>query len=263
LICLEQIFCKTLEHIFDIYTQPLLQDKDAKLRFRAADIILEISSNSDLREEARKEMLKNNTIYDSKENVHSRTIELSIIESLGKLTNMIPKKDIEHLNKFKKTIKSDSEIKISDNQATLNVNQKKFVKNLINKGCFQAKTFTIKFPEFLREDLKRHFIRGYFDGDGSISQWTYVHKRKNRKDRIETNQQFEITSGSMSILESIKKEILESCKVKNYKICTSKNKHYHRVAWWSKNDIKLIFHYFYDNSNIFLERKKRKFLDIC
>jgi len=29
--------------------------------------------------------------------------------------------------------------------------------------------FLKPFSKFLREDLKRHFIRGYFDGDGSVS----------------------------------------------------------------------------------------------
>lgn len=33
-------------------------------------------------------------------------------------------------------------------------------------GLVQNKTFTITFPDFLKEDLIPHFVRGYFDGDG-------------------------------------------------------------------------------------------------
>lgn len=33
-------------------------------------------------------------------------------------------------------------------------------------GLTQNKTFTITFPDFLKEDLISHFVRGYFDGDG-------------------------------------------------------------------------------------------------
>jgi len=35
-------------------------------------------------------------------------------------------------------------------------------------GCMQAKSFIIKFPEWLNESLQSHFIRGMSDGDGSI-----------------------------------------------------------------------------------------------
>ena len=41
--------------------------------------------------------------------------------------------------------------------------------DLIDKGCFANKTFTIKFPyDKMPEELYSHFIRGYFDGDGSL-----------------------------------------------------------------------------------------------
>lgn len=39
--------------------------------------------------------------------------------------------------------------------------------DLIKHGCVPAKTFKIKFPN-LNDDVYSHFIRGYFDGDGSF-----------------------------------------------------------------------------------------------
>ena len=44
---------------------------------------------------------------------------------------------------------------------------KKIVKDLEDKGVFPNKTFTIKYP-VIDEKLERHFLRGYFDGDGCI-----------------------------------------------------------------------------------------------
>lgn len=41
--------------------------------------------------------------------------------------------------------------------------------SLNNLGMTQGKSLTLKFPVFLDDDLIRHFIRGYFDGDGSFS----------------------------------------------------------------------------------------------
>ena len=43
--------------------------------------------------------------------------------------------------------------------------------SLINVGVVPQKTFLIKFPNFLNQNLISHFIRGYFDGDGSVSKY--------------------------------------------------------------------------------------------
>lgn len=42
--------------------------------------------------------------------------------------------------------------------------------DLKNKGCYQGKSLTLTFPskDIVPEHLIRHFIRGYFDGDGSV-----------------------------------------------------------------------------------------------
>lgn len=159
-------------------------------------------------------------------------------------------KDIEHLGKLKKALNTDSEIKIKECQAILSINQKKFVKNLIDKGCVQAKTQVIKFPLFLREDLKRHFIRGYFDGDGSI------------KFTDKNSPSFNVVSGSFSFLESFKDEISNKCNIRNPKIYTSSNEQYGNIFWNSIPDIISIYFYLYKNSNIYLNRKREKFLKI-
>jgi len=49
---------------------------------------------------------------------------------------------------------------------SLVLNGDKTCSNFEKWGCPPAKTFLIDFPDFLREDLYSHFIRGYFDGDG-------------------------------------------------------------------------------------------------
>lgn len=37
-------------------------------------------------------------------------------------------------------------------------------------GCVPKKSLILQFPDWLREDLFSHFIRGYFDGDGHIGR---------------------------------------------------------------------------------------------
>jgi len=46
------------------------------------------------------------------------------------------------------------------------------VNELISKGCTEHKSFTFKFPKnTIPENLYSHFIRGLFDGNGTIGYW--------------------------------------------------------------------------------------------
>jgi len=59
------------------------------------------------------------------------------------------------------------------------VSNKHFWNTLNDLGCTPRKSLTLKFPDiniFKSKDLIRHFIRGYFDGDGCFS----YHKSKTK-----------------------------------------------------------------------------------
>lgn len=50
-----------------------------------------------------------------------------------------------------------------------NINSKYICEQLSKLGCTSRKSLTLKFPEWLTDpNLQRHFIRGYYDGDGGI-----------------------------------------------------------------------------------------------
>jgi len=51
--------------------------------------------------------------------------------------------------------------------AQIRITSKEMVSDLIKHGCFPNKTFTLRFPN-INQKLIHHFMRGYFDGDGSI-----------------------------------------------------------------------------------------------
>lgn len=51
---------------------------------------------------------------------------------------------------------------------TLKMYSKHLCKTLNDKGCPQAKSFIIKYPDWLDKSLTIDFIRGMFDGDGSL-----------------------------------------------------------------------------------------------
>jgi len=57
----------------------------------------------------------------------------------------------------------------------------KMATDLIDKGCVQNKSLILKFPtsEQVPDHLIHHFIRGYFDGDGSVFQQKGTRHYKN------------------------------------------------------------------------------------
>jgi len=60
------------------------------------------------------------------------------------------------------------EITENSNMRSLQISSPQICSDLTKWGCMQSKSHILEFPTFLNEELMRHFIRGYFDGDGSI-----------------------------------------------------------------------------------------------
>ena len=91
----------------------------------------------------------------------------------------LKRNDEEHLKKFLKAIEAiNSNIhysqKVTENkiyyQAYCNIRDDKLVEDLNNKGCTNNKSLILTFPseEKVPKEFISHFVRGYFDGDGSI-----------------------------------------------------------------------------------------------
>lgn len=101
---------------------------------------------------------------------------------------------VEHQYKF-----SDQRTGISKENWTLRIGSKKLFDDLVKLGLEPQKSLLLKFPEISNEYLG-FFVRGYFDGDGSIS--TYIPKgRKSYRVRIT------FTCGSKQFLESLSKRL--------------------------------------------------------
>jgi hypothetical protein len=104
----------------------------------------------------------------------SRTINIALKED-----------DLNILIKIKNAIKASQEIKLRKRSLEksnigyqrkdmykLSITDKQISEDLTKWGCVKAKTFKLKFPYFLQKELIKHFIRGYFDGDGCINKST-------------------------------------------------------------------------------------------
>lgn len=87
----------------------------------------------------------------------------------------IAKKDVEILEAFKQAIETNKPI-----STTINSNNKEYVslelsstqmgEDLMKLGLFPRKTYLQTWVKLASPELQNAFIRGYFDGDGTISQ---------------------------------------------------------------------------------------------
>ena len=91
----------------------------------------------------------------------------------GELKIKLKDTDIDHIKMFLKDIECEKPIQCGiDGKSKfckVSVYSNKLVKRLFSLGCVNNKTQKIRLPK-LKKNHMSHFIRGYFDGDGSISK---------------------------------------------------------------------------------------------
>ena len=171
-------------------------------------------------------------------------------------------KDKTLLYQIRKVVKSNHKISERVHKVNkhilyrLQVGSKEMCDDLRNLGYFENKTKCLVVPH-IAEMYFRHFIRGYFDGDGNV--WMgYVHKE--RPNHLLTLRCV-FTSCSEKFLVDIRNR-LENCGVVGGVIRKGKGE-YFRLSYSAKGA--LTFYYFVYNSRIkdfsglCLERKKKVF----
>lgn len=161
-------------------------------------------------------------------------------------------KDIEHLKLFKESIESNHLIKESyskvnykggvsvSHMAHLAIYSSKLVNSIKSVGVHSRKTFTISKPK-IDEKLLQHFIRGYFDGDGSFS-----FNPKN----------YTIKTQIVSASDEFKQFILDELNSNGIKINL-----YSEIKLQIQNKVDNLkfYNYIYENAKIYLNRKKEKY----
>ena len=177
-------------------------------------------------------------------------------------------KDRAHIEIFLTCLESN--IKIKDRTRNENrhsssfmIKNKHFVDMLIDKGVIPNKTYHLTFPneKVLPKSLRHHFIRGYFDGDG-----TFVRKttKRIRKDRNNKEYDYELTEvslvcKSLNFISELAATLSEELEL-DVKIYECKSLYYLRFS--NKNNMKKIIEYLYKDTTIHLERKYIKSLEL-
>lgn len=119
--------------------------------------------------------------------------------------------------------------------------------DLNSLGCTPAKTKTIKVP-ILDVALMHHFIRGYFDGDGTVGVYR----------NLKTDDWKILKSGFCSGSQKFIIDLLEILPVKNKTIKQVKECY---ITQHSLKDTLNLFTYMYQNYTTCLERKRQVFIN--
>lgn len=116
------------------------------------------------------------------------------------------------------------------------------------------KTNSTKFPEIPSEYLK-HFIRGYFDGDGSI----HINHYKSRHGKLISNLSSSFTASrtSWSALNDLKLLLVDILGTSNRKISVSRGLTGRSKLSYGQYDTMLLCDWMYDDAKIFMERKRK------
>lgn len=150
--------------------------------------------------------------------------------------------DEEHLHKLKKFINTNTNVFKDDHRARLLFCSQQMANDLAKLGCINNKSLVLTFPtkEQVPDELLRHFLRGYVDGDGCLCC-------------TEKTRQFSITSTKEFFDGMLQRTGWDANKCNYY----SSGK---AVSWRSHQDVMPQYlHYLYDNSNIYLNRKYEKY----
>lgn len=181
----------------------------------------------------------------------------------------LQEKDRHILECLKKELKTNKPIYISQknnknknwqNSVILQINSKKISERLISLGCIANKSLALNFPSLkqMPNHLIRHFIRGYFDGDGSLC--LSVRKKYN----------YSIISIISTLDFCLKlKKVLNTNIGINVAIHSDKNfvargNLVTKIASFGGNvQVKSFLDWIYKNATVFLQRKYNKYLEIC
>ena len=134
-------------------------------------------------------------------------------------------------------------------QWCLAINRKKLADQLVDKGCIPKKSLILTFPDkgVVPARLLHHFVRGYFDGDGSIS----IKKSKYGQVSI---------VGTEMFLEELGYQLKDrDIDFKIYCRHPERGTTTRQLMIWNNGNVKRFYGWIYKDCGICLEDKKQKF----
>lgn len=181
-----------------------------------------------------------------------RAIELSLKEE-----------DRGHLEKFKQAIEATHPIadRKQSNSNRFYIANKKMCEDLAKLNCYKNKTLDVSMPtRKIPYYLRRHFLRGIFDGDGCIAKMTKESSvSKKRLHFTRKIPSLSITTGSPEMAKDLQKLILSYAKVET-SIAKDKRTKAIDIMIQGNDKILKFLNYIYLEAEIFLDRKFYQYL---
>lgn len=174
------------------------------------------------------------------------------VDNKKRVRIMLKYDDINHLNKFKAYLQSTH--KISENtgkyyRASFELTSAELCDQLeFNFNIVPVKSLNMKFPRQIPKPMLKHFIRGYFDGDGSVCE-SFSNANSITKSLYAT-----FCSGSEDFItylyNYLGEEIFLGGHIQDFRPKSEK----HQIKY-NTNDARTLLTWMYKDSMIYLDRK--------
>ncbi len=182
-------------------------------------------------------------IIKTKRNTHFVSLQVMDKEIVYKIREAM--RSDHKINLYKKQVKGNTAYR-------LQIGSKELFEDLRRLGLIENKTHRIRLPK-IPEAYTKDFIRGYFDGDGSV--W-----EGRRKDRTKKTLVLQVVFTSCSFI--FLKELLSLLKTKGLKggsLFKVKSAKYGRLLFGTQDSLKLYGIVYNGRYELFLNRKKLVF----
>lgn len=145
-------------------------------------------------------------------------------------------------------------------QYEISLYSKKLFTDLCNLGCYPRKTYLENHIPDISEELKIHFIRGYFDGDGSASNYLKKTTYLNKKIYTYNRTAISIVSKTNNMLIEIQ-DIFNKYNIRS-SVRYSNSKKYFELNICDNRSKQNLFYLLYKDSEYFFRRKFNEFKKI-
>lgn len=155
--------------------------------------------------------------------------------------------DEDHLRLFLKALDAeDKSVLRRSNQpfSYVQIHSEQLVKSLIGHGCIVHKSLHLQFPTHVRDIFVKDYIRGYFDGDGSVYRTGKAIGCK--------------FLGNHDFLGHLR-DYLMSRGCSNRPVEHTQAGNIWHLRYQRKSDIRVLYMTMYLGAKVFLPRKKDKF----
>lgn len=173
------------------------------------------------------------------------------VDSKHRVRIMLKYDDINHLEKFRDFLKSTHAISSNTteyNRASFEITNTHLCDMLdLNFNIVPNKSLISSFPKTIPQNMLRHFIRGYFDGDGSICE-SFSNKNSSTATLYAT-----FVCGSYYFIEYLFTYLKANIGVNGHLQDFNTGKKWQ--IKYNTNDAKKLLHYMYDDSIVYLDRK--------